>query len=219
MKHLKLHYYAFLILTFTIGACNPDGAEYVDELDLVISVKNDTVDFSKYPSYTLADTIIFFSTDGSSSLSSSNEAFILSEVDSRMKENGWTPADSGGSVVLLVSVLENVQTSIYTGWWDYWGGWYGWDYYYPGGGWYYPGYPGGYCCYTSVYTYRKGTLLIEMLDANQSVEVAGQVPMEVPVLWAAGINGLLEGSKANIRNRVESSLDQIFSDSPYLNKN
>ena len=224
IKHMKYTISKFLpalAIGALLGSCNPQGAEYADELDLVITLENDTVDYASYQSYTLADTIVFLSNVEDATMDEDDAAFILDELNSQMKEQGWVEAklpQDTGDVVLLVSVLENVNVSIYTGWWDYWGPWYGWDYYYPGGGWYYPGYPGGYCCYTSVYSYRKGTILIEMLDPNKPVDIDGQVPKQLPIIWGAGINGLLEGSKSNIRSRIEASITQVFNDSPYLNK-
>ena len=37
-----------------------------------------------------------------------------------------------------------------------------------------------------------------------------------PVLWVAGINGLLEGSTSSIVTRITNSIDQAFDQSPYL---
>lgn len=224
MRQIITRYLPILFLSISLFSCNPKGAEYVDELDLVISFQDHEVDYSNYDTFTIADTIMFFSNDQESELSPKQEQLILTEINTHMKEYGWTEADTTkdtAEVLILVSVLENVNVSILTGWWDYWGGWWGWGYY-PGSSWYYPGYPGypgyGPCCYTSIYTYREGTIIVEMVDPNNPVDVVGQVPDKLPVLWAGGINGLLKGNTSQINSRIESTLDQLFSDSPYLNK-
>lgn len=223
MKTPSVRFLLVSAVMVLLSACNPQGAEYVDELDLVISLKNDTVNYDDYQTYLLADTIVYISNVDGETMAPADESYILTELNDRMKELGWQEADTNqgpADAVILVSVLQNVNVSIFTGWWDYWYPWGGWGYY-PGysGGWYYPGYPGGYCCYTSVYSYREGTMIIEMLDPNHPVDVEGQVPDKIPLIWASGINGLLEGSKSNIRSRVSDAMDQMFEDSPYLNKN
>ncbi len=43
--------------------------------------------------------------------------------------------------------------------------------------------------------------------------------MEAPVLWVAGINGLLEGSAAGITARITGLIRQAFDQSPYLSAN
>ena len=114
-----------------------------------------------------------------------------------------------------MTVLENVTTNIVGGGWG-WGGWYGWGGWwgYPGGG-YYPGYP-GYCCYTSIYQYTTGSLIIEMLDVKNAEDEGDKV--RIPVAWHGGLNGYAEGSARNRQARVERSMDQMFKDSPYLDK-
>ena len=221
MNHLYFRYAFLSVLFIALFGCNPQGAEYVDELDLVISIKNDTVDYQAYDTYTLADTIMLISNDEDSEISKSQQNFILGEIEKHMtNEYGWTKVDTTqpADALMLVSVLENVNTSITTGWWDYWGGWYYPYYpYYPG--WYYPYYPGYPGYYTSIYSYTKGSLIIEMVDPDKAIDVDGETPFQLPIIWAGGINGLLEGSRSNINNRIEKSLNQLFDDSPYLNQN
>ncbi len=61
-------------------------------------------------------------------------------------------------------------------------------------------------------SHAAGTLLITMMDPSRpslGFDTA-------PVLWVAGINGLLEGSTSNIGTRITTSIDQAFDQSPYL---
>lgn len=217
----------FLLLPFLISACYPDGAEYVDELDLVITVENPDANYSALSTYVIPDTIMFISNNENARLDEEVEQQILQQVNNRFQQNGWVasnaPASNGSDVLIAVSLLENVNLNIITGgWWNYWGGWPGWGYYppFPPGG-YYPGYPGypGFCCYSGIYSYTTGTLIIEMVDPNEIPDETGSEPEPIPLLWAGAINGLLEGSDANLSSRLSRGLDQMFIDSPYLIKN
>ena len=51
-----------------------------------------------------------------------------------------------------------------------------------------------------------------MLDHNKTPAEE----MEIPAIWAGAINGLLQGSDANIFARLEGLIEQAFVQSPYL---
>lgn len=200
------------------SGCN-SGPEYYDELDLAITVKDENIDYSQYQTYVMPDSVVYLGPEGSD-LTNASRAFILNEIEDRFTEAGWTRQDSLDSnttdVIIMVSVLKNVSMNISAGWYSDWSWWYGWGYYggYPGG--YYPGYPGYFCCYTAVYSFTEGTLLIEMLDPNNAVVVDEKVSM--PLLWSGMVNGLAEGSKSGLNTRISNTLDRVFDDSPYLYK-
>ncbi|MBD8489378.1 DUF4136 domain-containing protein [Echinicola sp. CAU 1574] len=208
---------------FMAMGCTPNGAEFVDELDLVLTVEDPDVNYDDYETYYMPDSIVLISNDNNSKLDKVTEQLILVKIDEHFQQMGWEKrvnAETDGSdVVLLVSVIDLVNFQI-VGWWDYWGWWPGWGWYgpvYPPGGWY-PGYPGGCCYFGGVYSYREGTLIIEMVDPNNATANSDSEPDPLPILWAGGLNGLLEGSQSNLNNRIDRGLDQIFTDSPYLNK-
>jgi len=100
-------------------------------------------------------------------------------------------------------VLEREQTGVaYGSWWSDWGYWPGWPASYAGYGW------GGAAI---EFTYETGTLLIAMLDLHNSDSETKRVPL----LWAAGINGVLTSSS------LDGALDgitQAFVQSPYLER-
>lgn len=203
-----------------IGGCYPQGATYTDEVDLVVSVQRAEVDYQAYNTFYIEDTVVKLSNNENDKiLDPSDAAFLVGEFQMRLIELGWVEVPTLDTnnlpdAVVTMTVLENVNASYVSGGWGY-GGWYGWGYWgYPGGG-YYPGYGG--CCYTSVYTYTTGTLIIEMLDPSKIVD-EGATKL-VPIIWGGGINGYSEGSKSNIRTRVKRGMDQIVKDSPYLKQN
>ncbi len=224
MKKLNAISWIFSIsVIFLLGGCYPQGATYVDELDLVVSIENKEVDYQAYNSFYIEPDVLLISNDSKDSLLDKNDAdFLVGEFRMRMLELGWTEITDSASVdstttAILMTVLENVNVSYVSGGWG-WGGWGGWGWWgYPCCG-YYPGYPGyGGCCYTSIYAYTTGSLIIEMIDPS-SIAEDGQFD-RVPVVWGGGINGYLEGSTSNIRTRVKNSMDQMIEDSPYLKQN
>jgi hypothetical protein len=107
-------------------------------------------------------------------------------------------------------------------WWGYPG--YGWGY--PGWGypgWGYPGYP-WYPGYGYSYSYKTGTIVIEMLDADSFLQFAdwSQDPTnEVPdlmVRWMGAIDGYLSSSGDYDAQRAQRGMDEAFAQSPYLKK-
>ena len=217
-SHLK-----FILFLMIVGmGCTPNGPEFIDELDLVATIDNSS-DFTKYSDYVLADTIVFISDDEDRELDNEQEAFILNEIDQHFQSYGWkkaeNPEEQGSDVAILVSVLDKSSFSIGSGWWDWWYWWPGWGWYppYPPGGWY-PGYP-GYCCYSSIYDYREGTLIIEMVNPNEGQIDSDPGADPIPLLWSGALNGLLEKSQSNMESRVTRGLNRMFDDSPYLKLN
>ncbi|UCS93383.1 DUF4136 domain-containing protein [Echinicola marina] len=222
MIYTKYIWRLFWLLIIGSQACTPKGPEFVDELDLVITSRDNNINFDDFLTYTLADSVVFISNEDES-LAEETEDFLLTEVNEKFSTYGWQeaqdPASEGSDVILLITVINTVNFNL-VGWWDYWGWWPGWGWYspgYPPGGWY-PGYPGGCCYFGGVYSYREGTVLIEMITPNGVTVNNNNAPNPIPVIWTGALNGLLSGSQSNIENRISSGLERMFIDSPYLNK-
>ena len=71
--------------------------------------------------------------------------------------------------------------------------------------WYYPG-------YWYAYSYTTGTVVLGMIDGRP--QAAGQ---QVPLVWSAGVNGVLDGQAANI-TIATAGINQAFQQSPYLSE-
>ncbi len=213
-----------LFAIFLLG-CYPQGAEYIDELDLVVTVQDDDTNYSQFQTYFIPDTIAYVSGDEDDELDEAAQLRIISKIVENMNAYGWErlteeEAEANGTdVVVLGTVIDNLNVAIGGGWWDWWGWWPGWGWYppFPPGGWY-PGYP-GYCCYNQIYAWREGTLIVEMVDPNNGIDEGDNDPDPLPLLWMGGLNGLLEGSQSSIEARTDRGIDQMFVDSPYLDKN
>ena len=139
-----------------ISGCYPNGAEFIDDLDLVYTNYSNTFDFSSKQTYAIPDSVIkitgdiFSDPDGDHKpafLSAGSAQVILEQINKNMAGYGWSRVNkfSNPDVILLVSSVTTTNIYWYYDWW-YWGWYYpgfapGWGWYYPG---YYPPYVTGY---------------------------------------------------------------------------
>jgi hypothetical protein len=207
--------YVALILIVTYG-CFPDGPEYIDELDIVYTNYDAGFDFKAVNTFALPDEVIKVETQEFNRQVKNEPEFvleahseiILSTIRDNMLYLGWTEVEknNGPDIIILPSVSTSTRIYYYYDW-NYWYWWYpGW---YSGWAWYYPGY------YYPVYRsgYSSGTLFIQMTDNRNSQE-----SNNVAVPWSAVINGVMETSRSHINQRLRSTIDQAFDQSPYLKK-
>ncbi len=199
-------------------SCYPGSLTNVAELDIVVTAHDDTVTFTSFTTYALLDSVVHIDLEDNANddlLDRSNDALILARVKAGIEGLGYMeeldPANNTPDVLLLVGAFAVTKDAYFSyGWWPY----YSWGYYPgypccgPGYGWGYP--VGG----VGSVSYNTGTLAIIMMDPNRT-----GTGMEAPVLWVAGINGLLEGSAASQTSRINSLINQAFTQSPYLSAN
>ena len=198
-------------------SCYPGEVTNVAELDIVVTTHDDTVTFTSFTTYALLDSVVHIDLEDATNdslLNRDNDALILAEVRAGIEAMGYVeemdPANTTPDVLLLVGALGVVKDAYFTyGWW----GWYGWYPYYPCC--YGPGYGLGYPAGVGSFTYAVGTLVITMLDPTRP----GNNVNEAPILWVAGINGLLEGSTLELSTRITNLIGQAFGQSPYLSAN
>ncbi len=63
--------------------------------------------------------------------------------------------------------------------------------------------------------YPTGSFIITMGKPDE-IEIGDDGEEIIPVIWAAGLRGLISGSDTNKVRRIERSIDQAFDQSPYL---
>ncbi|GAA0879378.1 DUF4136 domain-containing protein [Algoriphagus jejuensis] len=200
-----------LLLVSGLIACSPEGATFVEEQDVVYTNYNPAFDFKSQSTYSLPDEVISISNGGIAGDSEVPEFLppqfanpILATLRSNMNALGYREVDESASpdIVLLPSALQTTEVYYYYDWWY-------WNWYYPGGGggWYYPGYYP-----PTVTAVRSGSVFVQMTNPK---DVSGS--NEVAVNWIAIVNGLLEG-EGNGADRIDRTLDQAFTQSPYLQK-
>ena len=199
-------------------SCYPGEVTSIAQIDVVVTTHDDTVTFTNFATYALLDSVVHIDFDtlnnqADSLLDRSNDMLILAEVRAGIEAMGYieemNPGTTTPDVIVLIGAYA-VENSAYISypWWP----WYSWGYPpgYPCCG---PGYGWGYPIGGTV-TWAQGTLAISMLDPSRL-----GTEMEAPVLWVAGINGLLEGSAAGLTVRITNLIDQAFDQSPYLSVN
>lgn len=198
-----------LVSMALLAGCYPQGPEYIDEYDLVLTNFSPTFDFTTTTTYSLPDSVIKISGDlidgeNPDMVSPVYGDEILDDIRQNMNERGWEEVDEANDpdVILLPSVFTSTTVSYYYD--SYYWGWY---YPYYGYGWYYPGY---YPAYVTSYT--TGTLMIQMTDPNDPA-----ASDNIPVVWTAAFNGLAEGSTSGLVVRIDEAIDQAFDQSAYLN--
>jgi hypothetical protein len=189
-----------------LGGCYPHGAEYVEDLDVVLTKHNEEYDFTAKATYAMPDKIVKITGDVAegeepSFIPDVNAQVILGTIASNMSDLGWVRVDieDNPDVFLLPAAWET--TTIYY-WYDYWGWWYG-------------GYWGGYWpYYPPVYasSYTTGTLLMSITDPDIISTDGNRINQ-----WSGAINGLLTGYFD--ASRINEGINKAFEISPYLKTN
>lgn len=198
------------IAAASLWGCKPRGAEYIDELDLVYTNHDTKFNYAGATTFSLPDSIVKITGEGladSSKVQFLNNKYaskILDNIRSNMVSKGWKEVNKNANpdVVLLPSVYTTNNVYYYYNYWSYWG----WYYPYGGYGWYYP-----YYYPTTVSSYRTGTLMVQMITPKAPTPTD-----QIPVVWTALFNGMLEGGDDYVFSRIQSSINQAFTQSPYL---
>ena len=199
-----------------VVSCYPEGADNIEDYDVAITNYDKGADFSAFTTFSIPDTVVYFANDNSASkpshefddavIKAVTDNFVAMGYEKVADPTATTPAEDLSSFIVTVSAFSNVNYAYfvdnwYNNWNWYWGGWWGGPFN-P----YYPWYP------VSVYSYRTGSVVVEM------VSTAKRNDDKVNVVWTGIADGLLQGSNSFVLNRVESQIDQCFIQSPYLKK-
>jgi hypothetical protein len=206
---MKTKLFAVLPFVALLWACYPNGPEYVEDADVVLTTFDETYNFNAKSSYAMPDKIVVDVDidEGDTIYEYMADAFaspILQTIETNMENLGWTrvAVDDNPDLLLTPAGISST-TYFYTYWYDWWYGGY-WGY---GWGWYYPPY------YT-ISSYTTGTMLMVMSDPNQ----ASESPINrSPTVWISAANGLLTGYYDI--ERVTNAIDVSFKQSPYLKTN
>ncbi|MBZ5859020.1 DUF4136 domain-containing protein [Flavihumibacter profundi] len=195
-----------LLSVALFSACTPSSPDYIADYDLVYTKERSGYDFSAVHTYFLPDSVAHVGGDSKHIYDST----ILKSLKTNLDALGWTRLTETGTEKADVMVFPAANEVTYASctaycWYCYWGWYPGWGYYppYPGYGW---GYPSDIVCAS----YNTGTVVVTMTDPNKAANDT------IPVAWVGILNGLLEGSQAEITSRINTNIDQMFIQSPYL---
>jgi hypothetical protein len=192
-------------LALILSACAPDsGFNTVADYDVVVTLYDESFNFTTVETYFLPDTIIHLVEEGDDdNLSRDHDEFILSLVRENIEALGYTEVDTAVTEPDVYFLVDAASSE-----WIGWSYWWDWWYWYPGWGGGYPPYPpGGW--YPS-YTFTTGSLFIKMvtdLDDDDDLD---------RIVWGAAMNGLLGDTSTGVTSRLTKSINQTFNQSPYL---
>jgi hypothetical protein len=195
-----------VVIAGILWGCYPEGHDYYSDYDLVYTNYDKEYSFTGHGNYTIPEQIVKITGDvldgeAPQFVNSVYATPMLARIKTNMAALGYTyVADTtSADLVLFPSALEVTNISYY---WDYW--WYYWDWWYYWG-WYYP--------YPITYSYKTGSLFMNLVDIKNPTPAGDR-----RVIWTGVINGLLEGSTTDFLNRMEKSIDQAFTQSDYLHQ-
>lgn len=218
---------ALFALTMGVTACYPRSFDSIEETDLVLTVRDPEGSIQGKQTFSLPDTVPELCGNEEKCEDDTYDhkfadPIILGRIRKNLEDLGYTYTDDEESADLYIPVGAVVSTNYfvyyYYDWWGYWG-------WYPGGGgwwwWYYP--------VQGVTVYKTGTIIFGMVkrsdigppestqgpDDEQPAK-ATDGEQRVRPLWTAAINGLAGSSATLTKQRIENTIDQAFSQSPYL---
>jgi hypothetical protein len=202
-KHFWFGLSSLLILVslvFVLQSCYPGDDITAADTDIVATYFDKEADFSTKLTFSMPDKVFRLDDEGNPIEDpGANDQLALNRIKSNLVEAGFSeitdPDTSNPSTTpdVLVIAFANQSTWVSGGCYSSW-----YSYYYPYYGW----------CYPVYYTYDIGTILIAMVDPNESRNA----------LWVAALNGILEDTNAGIADRLTDGIDQAFTQSPYLYK-
>ena len=215
---LKRGSLAIMGLLVAVSACYPgDGPSNVQDLDVVMTVHDEAVEFGGFTTYAMPDSVVHLVGDGDSGiidLPRDYDDLILELAANNMEAAGYLPQmdpeNNGADLILLVGAVGTEKTQYWYGggcYWSCWGWWGGWGGY-PGYG---PGYGWGYPPYVGSTTFEKGTIILTLIDPNGD---GGED--RIPVIWSGAATGVLAGSGGT--GRITYGINQLFTQSPYLGR-
>ena len=202
-----------IIALYVLAGCYPKGPEYYSDLDLTVTDYDPDYDFGNQKKYWMADTVKYITNIDDNDIDPGDVQNLLAEIESNFEMKNYervdisNPEEADFAIVVTVIATKNTTIGWIPGppcWPGYWG---------CGGGWY-PPYWGGY--YTSSYT--TGSVLIDWYDP-QTPPVSAEGKDLQPAHWISTFNGLVSSSEQNNKERIAFSINQAFTQSPYIQSN
>jgi len=193
-----------------LSGCTKEAPVFIDELDLTYTNFSPSFDFQAQRTYYIPDSVVFLQDDlpPGQLPDMVNPLYgdrILQRLRSNLNQRGWTQTTN--YLVADMVLFPTANKTVVTNYWYNWGMW-GWGFPGWGGGWGW-GYPGFWP--PTVTTHRTGTLFVQMAYPGD-IDQNGYMP----VMWTLIVDGMLEGSTASVLGRLDATIDQGFTQSPYL---
>jgi len=198
--------------------CTDTTVPSIGDLDVVLAVRDDTVNFQAMSTFAMPDTVLHLDEllgIGGPVLDRSQDAEILNQVATNFEQRGYvrvldvTNHRPDLIVLVMATASTNVSAWVSYPWFSFWGFYPGWAFF-PGfttaWGVTYPWAP-----VASAFVWRQGTLLVDAIDTRR-IDVAAK---HINSVWAGAVNGVLEADPSQ-PNRLIGRIDEMFILSPYL---
>ncbi len=186
-----------------VSACSwgPGNLDETRDQILTIARKTEAVDFSKFSSFAVTDSITVVNDGVKVRLNDNTANLIIAQVVVNMNKYGYTQVQPDEDPDLLVDIayIQRSNTYMYPGYWTDWDWWWNW-YGYPWYGWdpYYP-----YQMPVFISSYTTGSVVIEVADV---VNVATE--STVPIVWHGLVREILNGN--HTQQELLTSIDEVF---------
>lgn len=196
-----------------LAACHKEP--YPQDSDneyLVYTSPGKNVDFTKYQTFDIADSLLVIGQTDKPMYSQSNNALALIQAYRiNMEKRGFIYTPSNPDADLGVQLTYVVKTERFVQYYNdpYW--WLDYPGYWPSG--YWGNWTGFYYPRPVTYTYTTNALLADIVDLT--TEQNGQ-PLEV--LWTSYIGGAAGSSIQGDIQKMTAAVDQAFVQSPYLSR-
>jgi hypothetical protein len=202
----------------------PDSSERIND-DIVFTNAAKQADFTSYQTFAIDPTVHVAEVQADNSIESKTldedvAADLVAQVVSNMEDRGYTKVDQAAQpdLGITLTAIDGLAIGVVSG--GYYWGYYGYYWGYPGWGYYYP--------YEVAYAYRTGTLLIDLVDLENTGGLppdpgdGGIRPGSLPVVWNAAAYkaaaDIQNASAAGVK-QAQLAIDQAFKQSPYLRNN
>lgn len=194
-----------LLISGLVSACRFDTYDNIQELDTVFTARRPSQDFQAFKKYALLDDVFDLSglVEDAVEVDHSFDAVILNAIERNVGARGFERiADPNAPEIDLTFAAGVVAQNnwVLAGYYP----WYG----YPGWYWYYPP-------VVVPVSYPVGTVVVAAFrPVDAKVDDSGRTV--VPLLWASAMAGVLSTNASDTTARINSSIDQAFAQSPYL---
>ena len=214
MKTIKLLAASALVLLAAASCQKVASSQDMDNEYLVYTSPSKDVDFSKYMTFDIADSLLVIGEKSKPYYSQSNNALALIQAyRTNMEKAGYIYTPSNPDADLGIQLTYIIKTERFYQYYDndpYW--WLDYPGYWPSG--YWGNWTGFYYPYPVSYTYTTNALITDMVDLTG--EEKEGTPLEV--VWTSYIGGPAGSSVTSDVNRMKASIDQAFAQSAYLKK-
>lgn len=210
MYKILKHGSVLTIALYILAGCYPKGPEYYSDLDLTVTDFDAQYGFGDQKLYWMADTVEYITNIKDSELDPTDVQKLLQEIETNFTSRGYerlevsNPDDAEFVITVSVIASENTGIGWVPGYPCYWGCWGG----------YYPPYWGGYYSYS----YTTGSVITNWWDPQDSPVLSNNEDLQ-PIHWVATFNGMLSSSEQNNKDRIAFSVNQAFTQSPYIQSN